>query len=61
MFTISCRSRVLTGLLPPSAAAALAGVERYGFLLLILLVFSGVLDHTLFPVLGMAARVLLGV
>lgn len=53
-------SKVLTGLLPASAGQVLAGVERYGFLLLILLVFSGVLDHTLFPVLGMAARVLLG-
>lgn len=53
-------SRLLAGLLPPSAAPALAWVERYGFVLLLVVVFSGVLDRTLFVVLAHAARRLLG-
>jgi Zn-dependent protease len=53
-------SRVLAGLLPPAAAGALSWLERYGFVLLIVLVFSGVLDRTLFPALHFMTRGLLG-
>lgn len=53
-------SRVLAGILPPAAAPALGWLERYGFVLVLLLVFSGVLDRTLFVFLGRAARSLLG-
>jgi len=35
-------------------------LERYGFILLLLVVFSGALDRTLYPVLRAAARALLG-
>lgn len=53
-------SRVLAGLLPDAAAGALAWLERYGFVLLLLLVFSGTLDRTLFPALHLLTRGLLG-
>jgi len=53
-------SRILAGLLPGKAAASVYRLERYGFLVLLLVVFSGVLDWTLFPVLRGAAQVLLG-
>ncbi len=53
-------SRILAGVLPGRAAAAVYRLERYGFVLLLLVVFSGVLDRTLYPVLRATARVLLG-
>jgi len=53
-------SRVLAGVLPAAAAPALAWLERYGFVLLLLLVFSGVLNRSLFVFLDYAARGLLG-
>jgi Zn-dependent protease len=53
-------SRILAGVLPSGAAAAVYRLERHGFVLLLLVVFSGALDHTLYPVLRVAARALLG-
>jgi len=53
-------SRVLAGVLPAAAARVLAAGERYGFLLLLLLVFSGALRWTVLPPLRAAARWLLG-
>lgn len=37
-------SKIVMSLLPPEAQRSFAGLERYGFLLLILLLFSGLLD-----------------
>ncbi len=53
-------SRVLAGLLPGPAAAAVYRLERYGFVLVLVLVFSGALDWTLYPALRGAASALLG-
>lgn len=53
-------SRVLAGVLPVAAARVLALGERYGFLLLLLLVFSGALRWTVLPPLRAAAHWLLG-
>jgi Zn-dependent protease len=53
-------SRILAGVLPGKAAASVYRLERYGFVILLLVVFSGALDWTLFPVLRGAAQVLLG-
>ncbi|MDF1553919.1 MAG: site-2 protease family protein [Deferrisomatales bacterium] len=53
-------SRVLAGLLPAAGARAIAAGERYGFLLLLVLVFSGALRWTVYPPLYAAARLLLG-
>ncbi len=53
-------SRILAGLLPAGAAAAVYRMERFGFVLLLLVVFSGALEWSLYPVLRVAARALLG-
>lgn len=53
-------SRVLAGVLPGGAAAAVYRLERYGMVLLLLVVFSGALDRTLYPALRVAARAFLG-
>ena len=41
--------RVLAALLPRRAAAAFARLEPYGLIILVLLLFSGVLGHVLWP------------
>jgi len=53
-------SRVLAGILPPEAALAYSKIERYGFIVLIALVFTGVLDHVIFPVIRAIIGLLLG-
>jgi Zn-dependent protease len=53
-------SRVLAGVLPRAGVMALARLERYGFILLLVLVFSGALEWTVYPILRGAARTLLG-
>lgn len=53
-------SRILAGLLPGGAAAAVYRLQRYGMVLLLLVVFSGALDRTLYPALRLAARAFLG-
>ena len=53
-------SRVLAGVLPLSAARGLEHLERYGFLILMALILSGALDWTIYPVLRVAAAILLG-
>lgn len=51
---------ILAGFLPAPAAAAWDRLERFGFLLLLVVVFSGILDRTLYPVLRLLRAVLLG-
>lgn len=46
--------RVLFSVLPISAARAYAQTERYGFLILILLLYTHVLDIAILPVMNMA-------
>ncbi len=53
-------SRILAGLLPAGAAGAVYRMERFGFLILLVVVFSGALEWSLYPVLRVAARALLG-
>jgi Zn-dependent protease len=53
-------SRVLAGILPASAARALYGFERYGFLILLVLLYSRAFDLTIRPLLGAATGLLLG-
>jgi Zn-dependent protease len=48
-------SRILLSLLPPEGQRALLGLERYGFIILILLLVSGLLD----PVIRAAESVIL--
>jgi len=52
--------RILVGLLPEKQAMSYARLESYGFLLLLLLVFSGAVDYVVFPVIKIIAGLLLG-
>jgi Zn-dependent protease len=47
--------RVLVALLPPRAALKLAGVERYGFIIVMVLVFTGILTNLWLRPLATAA------
>ncbi|MBI3323582.1 MAG: site-2 protease family protein [Candidatus Omnitrophica bacterium] len=51
-------SRVLTGLLPVGAARAVLAAERWGFLIVLALLYLGVLQWLVFPVVGFLARIL---
>ncbi|MBI5446220.1 MAG: site-2 protease family protein [Deltaproteobacteria bacterium] len=53
-------SRVLAGLLPAAGARLLDGLERYGFVILLVLVYSRSLDAGMYPVLSAATGFLLG-
>jgi len=52
--------RVAVGLLPHAAARALARVEPYGFLIVVVLLVSGVFQHTLAPWIFALAEGLIG-
>lgn len=52
-------SRILTGLLPPDLARSYASIERYGFILLIILAVSGVLSRLIIPLINFANSLLL--
>lgn len=51
-------SRVLTGLLPVPLARFVLSAERWGFLLVFLLLYLGVLDRVIWPVVQLLARAL---
>jgi len=51
--------RVLVGMLPLYLARPFARMERYGMLLLLLLLYSGVFTRIIDPVIGAATRILL--
>ena len=52
-------SRILTFFLPRSLALSYQRIERFGFLLLMLLLFSGLLNKVLVPLLQGSARLFL--
>lgn len=51
-------SRILSGLLPDRAAAALRGLERYGWLILVGLIWTGAIGSIMSPLMGGLFRVL---
>lgn len=51
--------RILTGLLPENMARTYASFERYGFIVILLLAFSGVLGTVIFPLIRFANNLLL--
>jgi Zn-dependent protease len=53
-------SKVLEGVLPRKQALAYSRLEPYGFLILLALVFLGVVNWIVYPVIGVAARLFLG-
>jgi Zn-dependent protease len=52
--------RVTAGLLPPHHAAAYCQMERYGFVILLILIFTGVVDRVIWPPIALVAGFLLG-
>lgn len=52
-------SRILMGLLPDNLAQSYSSFERYGFILILLLAFSGLLSKMILPVIQFANTILL--
>lgn len=52
-------SKILAGMLPPEAALKYASVEKYGFVIIMLLAFSGILSKMIIPVISFARDILL--
>ncbi len=52
-------SRILSGLLPDNLARSYLQVERYGFIIILVLAFSGVLSKVIIPVISFANNLLL--
>ena len=52
--------RVTAGLLPPRQAASYGRMERYGFVILLVLIFSGAVDRVIWPPIALVAGLLLG-
>ena len=52
-------SKILYGLLPPDMARSYASVERYGFVIILVLAFSGILSKMIIPVISFANNILL--
>lgn len=53
--------RILVSLLPHRLAYWVARIEPYGFLILILLIFTGVLGRILWPIIGLTMALIAGV
>ena len=52
-------SRILTGLLPPQMAHTYASFERYGFIVVLILAFTGILSMVISPIIRFANTLLL--
>ncbi|MBW1659274.1 MAG: site-2 protease family protein [Deltaproteobacteria bacterium] len=53
-------SRILEGLLPMEAAMKYARLERYGMLILVLLIFTRVVDYIIFPIINFITSLIMG-
>lgn len=53
-------SKVLMGLLPPRQAAAFAKLEPFGFIILLALFYTGILQKILGPITGLAEKIITG-
>lgn len=53
-------SRILMGLLPPRGAMAYAQFERYGFIIVLLLFFTGIIGKIILPIIGALTTFLVG-
>lgn len=52
-------SRILVGLLPDNLARSYLKVEKYGFVLVLVLAFSGILSKIIMPIISFANSILL--
>jgi Zn-dependent protease len=53
-------SKVLMGILPPEAARSYARLEPFGFILLLVLFYAGLLNKIIMPIINFANTLLLG-
>ncbi len=53
-------SKILEGLLPMGAAIQYARLERYGVLILVLLIFTHAVDYVIFPIINVITGALMG-
>ncbi len=53
--------RIAVSLLPMNLAMKLSQVERYGFVILIVLLFTGILGKIILPIINFFAQIILGV
>lgn len=53
-------SRVLMGILPPDAARSYAKLEPFGFILLLILFYAGIIGKVIMPIINFANTLLLG-
>lgn len=51
-------SRILMGILPENLTRIYASFERYGFVLILILAFTGVLGKMIFPIINFAGNIL---
>jgi len=54
-------SRIVMGFLPDDLALAYSRIERYGFIIIFVLLFLGIFQHILFPVVHIFLVLILGV
>jgi len=52
-------SRILSGILPEDMARSYASIEQYGFIIILLLAFSGILGKLIVPIISFANHLLL--
>ncbi len=53
-------SKVLMGILPPRQAALFARLEPFGFLILLALFYTGIIQKVIMPIVGLAERMITG-
>jgi len=53
-------SKVLMGVLPPETARSYAKLEPFGFILLLVLFYTGIISKVILPIISFANRLLLG-
>ncbi len=53
-------SKVLMGVLPPETARIYARMEPFGFILLLVLFYTGIIPRIIMPIIGLAQSMLLG-
>ncbi len=51
-------SKILMGLLPPRQALTVAKLEPYGFIILLILFYSGILPKIIFPIIAFTQQIM---
>ena len=51
-------SRILAGILPPNLASKYSAIEPYGFIIVILLIWMGMIDYLIWPAVNLVLRLL---